>query len=66
MSLKWVVFKDKVGILVLEVISEGEAEGIQAGRRESSVNTLAVSLTVSEIMDEIRRQAGIAFPADIR
>ena len=39
---------------------------LQAGRRESSVNTLAVSLTVSEIMGEIRRQAGIAFPADIR
>jgi scyllo-inositol 2-dehydrogenase (NADP+) len=37
---------------------------LQSGRRESSVNTLATSLSVAAIMDEIRRQAGIVFPAD--
>ena len=39
---------------------------LQAGRRESCVNTLAVSLAVAEVMDEIRRRAGIVFPADVR
>lgn len=36
----------------------------QSGRRESSVNTLANSLIVAEIMEEARRQIGLKFPAD--
>lgn len=37
---------------------------ILAGRRESSVNSHACSLAVMEIVDEIRRQTGVVFPAD--
>lgn len=37
---------------------------LQDGRMESGNNSLANSLAVARIMDEIRRQAGIAFPAD--
>ena len=37
---------------------------IESGRPESANNSLANSLTVAGIMDEIRRQAGIIFPAD--
>lgn len=37
---------------------------ILAGRRESSVNSHACSLAVMEIVDEIRRQTGVIFPAD--
>lgn len=36
----------------------------QSGRRESSVNTLANSLIVAEIMEEARLQIGLKFPAD--
>lgn len=36
----------------------------QSGRRESSVNTLANSLIVAEIMEEARRQIGLKYPAD--
>jgi scyllo-inositol 2-dehydrogenase (NADP+) len=39
---------------------------VLSGGRESSVNTLSTSLTVARIMDEVRRQAGVVFPADIR
>lgn len=39
-------------------------ELIQAGKRESSVNTLANSLVVAEIMEEARRQIGLKYPAD--
>ena len=39
---------------------------VLSGGRESSVNTHSTSLTVARIMDEIRRQAGVVFPADIR
>lgn len=35
------------------------------GRRESSVNTLDNSLATIEVIDEIRRQLGISYPADI-
>lgn len=34
------------------------------GRKESSVNTLENSLVTIEIIDEIRRQLGVRFPAD--
>ena len=34
------------------------------GRTESSVNTLDNSLATLEIIDEIRRQAGVSYPAD--
>ncbi len=37
---------------------------LEAGRRGSSVNSLATSIAVAEVMDEIRRQAEIVFPAD--
>lgn len=38
---------------------------LEAGRRESSVNNLETSLITAEILDEIRRQAGVVFPTDI-
>lgn len=37
---------------------------LEAGRTESSVNSLETSLTTARILDEIRRQAGVTFPAD--
>lgn len=37
---------------------------ILSGRRESAINSHANSLTVMEILDEIRRQTGVTFPAD--
>lgn len=37
---------------------------VESGRGESAVNSLDTSLAVMEIMDEVRRQAGIAYPAD--
>ena len=37
---------------------------IQAGQKESVVNSLTNSLITMEIMDEIRRQLGVRFPAD--
>ena len=38
---------------------------VTEGRRESSVNTLDNSLATIEVIDEIRRQLGISYPADI-
>jgi predicted dehydrogenase len=37
---------------------------IEQGRVESPVNTHAASVAVMEIVDEIRRQSGIVYPAD--
>lgn len=37
---------------------------IESGRMESGINTLENSLTTIGIIDEIRRQLGIVFPAD--
>lgn len=37
---------------------------LESGRLESSVNSLETSLITAEILDEIRRQAGVVFPAD--
>ncbi len=37
---------------------------IKTGRKESVVNSLTNSLITMEIMDEIRRQLGVLFPAD--
>lgn len=37
---------------------------ILSGRRESAVNTLENSLITLEIIDEVRRQLGITYPAD--
>ncbi len=37
---------------------------LESGRLESSVNSLETSLITSEILDEIRRQSGVVFPAD--
>ena len=34
------------------------------GRKESSVNTLDTSLAAIEVIDEIRRQLGVTYPAD--
>ena len=39
---------------------------VLSGRRESSVNTHRNSLLVISIIDEIRRQTGVVFPADGR
>ena len=38
---------------------------LESGLRESSVNSLETSLVTAEILDEIRRQAGVVFPADV-
>ena len=37
---------------------------LESGRLESSVNSLKTSLVTAEILDEIRRQAGVVFPTD--
>ena len=37
---------------------------VNEGRQESSVNTWDTSLTTIEIIDEIRRQIGVVYPAD--
>ena len=37
---------------------------LESGRTESVVNSLETSLITAEILDEIRRQAGVVFPAD--
>ena len=37
---------------------------VQSGKLESSINSLDNSLTTMEIMDEIRRQLGVVYPAD--
>ena len=37
---------------------------IQAGRRESAINSHANSLATIEIIDEVRRQLGVVYPAD--
>ena len=37
---------------------------LESGRMESSVNSLETSLITARILDEIRRQAGVVFPAD--
>ena len=37
---------------------------IESGRSESAVNSLDCSLRTMQILDEIRRQTGVAFPAD--
>ncbi len=39
---------------------------IQAGKRESSINSHLNSLVTLEIIDEVRRQLGIVYPADQR
>ena len=39
---------------------------IQSGRKESVNNSLENSLITMEIMDEIRRQLGVVFPADLQ
>ena len=38
---------------------------LESGRLESENNSLGNSLAVAETMDEIRRQGGIVFPADL-
>lgn len=38
---------------------------IQAGRLESTINSHSNSISVMEIIDEIRRQTGVIFPADM-
>ncbi len=37
---------------------------VESGRRQSDINSLTASLTTIEIIDEIRRQLGVRFPAD--
>ena len=38
---------------------------VQAGKQQSTINSWDNSLTTMEIMDEIRRQLGVTYPADI-
>ena len=38
---------------------------VQSGRQESAINSWENSLATMEIMDEIRRQLGVAYPADL-
>jgi len=38
---------------------------VQSGRQESTVNSWENSLVTMEIMDEIRRQLGVKYPADV-
>ncbi len=38
---------------------------LERGEKESARNSLSYSLAVAEIMDEIRRQGGVVFPADL-
>ena len=37
---------------------------VLSGRRESAVNTHCCSLMTMELMDEVRRQLGVVYPAD--
>jgi hypothetical protein len=37
---------------------------VEQGKKESLVNTLDNSLATMEIIDEIRRQLGVHYPAD--
>ena len=37
---------------------------IQSGKKESTINSLNNSLITMEILDEVRRQLGVVFPAD--
>jgi len=37
---------------------------ILAGKKESVINSLDLSLAVTEVMEEVRKQTGIVFPAD--
>jgi len=39
---------------------------VQAGRQESMINSWENSLATMEIMDEIRRQLGVVYPADMQ
>jgi hypothetical protein len=38
---------------------------VLAGKRESSVNTHENSLITLEVIDEVRRQLGVVYPADL-
>jgi hypothetical protein len=37
---------------------------VQSGKQESSINSWENSIITMEIMDEIRRQLGVTYPAD--
>ena len=37
---------------------------IEQGRRESSINSHQCSITTMEVIDEVRRQLGVRYPAD--
>ena len=37
---------------------------LEEGKTESAINTLDNSLATAEIIDEIRRQLGVVYPAD--
>ena len=39
---------------------------VQSNKRESEINSHSNSLTTIEILDEIRRQIGLVYPADLK
>ena len=39
---------------------------VLAGKRESTINTHFASLTTLQIIDEVRRQLGVVYPADVK
>ena len=38
---------------------------VLAGQRESAINSHQASLTTLQIIDEVRRQLGVVYPADM-
>ena len=38
---------------------------VTTDQRESSINTLDTTLATMEVIDEIRRQLGVTYPADL-
>ncbi|SFJ86356.1 Predicted dehydrogenase [Paenibacillus sp. UNC496MF] len=52
--------------LVMSYEARAFLAAIREGKTESSVNTHALSLAVMNVLDEARKQQGLAFPADLK